>query len=168
MGVHVEWMDAKYTSVGVIEAGAMWDGEIVGPDNDQGEDVVNAGNVAITLGGDTVVVVEGTPDRLRELLQRALDGLPAPVVPPFPMPDDAAEGDEVTCPHVDASGKVCGQVIEVTERVWDYRPVHWVEALDGTLTAGIGDGQLGDGEFHSFACESGHQWAPDWDRTDYR
>lgn len=95
----------------------------------------------------------------------------APELPKLPIPafDAVDDGDEVRCPHKDEeTGEVCGRPMEVAERVWDYRPTHWRHEDDGRLTFVIGDGQYGDGQHDSFACDAGHEFdLPDYEMIEY-
>jgi hypothetical protein len=51
-------------------------------------------------------------------------------------------------------GATCGAVLELVDRVPDYRSVRWE---DGVLV--VGDGQFGDAETEELSCKNGHQWS---------
>ena len=68
MGTHVEWLDAKYTSVGVVEAG-----EEVLEDDEETE--VREGHLAVYFASDEVVVLEGPPERVAQVLRLALNAV---------------------------------------------------------------------------------------------
>lgn len=72
MSTRVEWvdMDHPFFGMGWVQAGAP-----VLDDSEDEEDMVPAGNVALVLSYDEVVVLIGTPEVMRERLQRALDTL---------------------------------------------------------------------------------------------
>lgn len=66
MSMRTEWFAASYTSV-----------KVVGPDTKVGEFNVDPENYAVVIANDEVAVLEGTPDQLRAMLQKALNALPA-------------------------------------------------------------------------------------------
>lgn len=66
MGVHVEWLDAEYTTIGVFEAG-----EEVLEDDEETE--VSEGHIAVCFAVDELVVLEGSPERVAEVLRIALN-----------------------------------------------------------------------------------------------
>lgn len=59
MGVHVEWVDARTTSVAFVPPGEVEDSW--GTENDRH---------ALVLAGDDEVVIEGTPAELKALVER--------------------------------------------------------------------------------------------------
>jgi hypothetical protein len=64
MSVHVEWYDASMTSLAIYPTGS----EI-------GEDEVTE-EIALVVEGDSISVIEGSVDRIRTMLEKALQALP--------------------------------------------------------------------------------------------
>lgn len=67
MSIHIEWLNAKSTSIDVVLAGH----DINGEPTDAAEDAITE-PFGLVFSGDDAVVIEGTYGELRRLLARAL------------------------------------------------------------------------------------------------
>lgn len=106
--------------------------QVDGEGTEIGEDTVGAGRVALSLGSySDVAVIEGTPDEVRALLQKALDALVPEPNPVLTRADGEEEGAEVQagCPHVFTAEEVAEiQLREDTARA-AYRAKHGTDWL---------------------------------------
>ncbi|WP_353707276.1 hypothetical protein ABRQ22_14825 [Cellulosimicrobium sp. ES-005] len=139
MGVRVEWMDAKYTSVALEVEGAAWHGETEPGEEVDEEDAI-PGEVGIVFGADEAVVLSGDAERVRALLARALrqvdefeqDKRRALADEPCPARPEGGEHDWSL--HEDGYGRTWATVVE-GDKITAYfqGSEDWSEDGDGDL-----------------------------------
>lgn len=131
--------------------------EVAGAGTTLGEDEVAEGHVAVVFSYDEVFYVEGTPDELRTLLQRALDALPKDGLglPALPEPPEVGEYGQALCPW-EEGGEVCGERINL----WDKDPVRRdLEWVAGAWVAGPSKLAENFGGDEEVMCDNLHAWA---------